>query len=693
MKKVTKRFLCLFLAAALAVFMLPTSLSGDGTDTAQAASLESSGSSASTSDESDPQEESTTIVALTTVDEDGNVISSSVTETTTEDGVTTMETASDDSTSAEEEESAEDDTAADDETSAEDDTTTGDDTSAEDDTSSEEITYTIIFDKNNSDAEGSMDSVTVSVDAESYTLPDCTYTLTGYVLAGWNTSADGTGTSYEPGAALTEALAAAGESVTLYAQWEEDTYEITTTYELTITAKTSAASSSNSALKKVQISVPKLTTTTTKTYSSGDTVSASKTTTYGLTVKVHVRNNGWKKASKNSAGTYYTYTASKASSGDYIQAIRITPSGNLKTAMSKAGLTFVYRAKTAYFGTMGWARPGYAAGSTGNSNPMTGLTLKVISSDDLSSYSTEYRYISKTSVQYKTKYTKSSVWSSAKQNGSTSGKTTSGASIGSLAVKLVKGSSAVSGSIKYSVRTSTSDKSANWSSWKSNYSTAGSKNSKLRAIKIKLTGDMADYYDVYYRVYVNGYGWLGWAKNGEKAGTSGASYNISAVQVKLVAKGASAPGSTGSHFISTSSSTKLKMMVRAQKYSSTSKYLILVDRSAKKVGIFTGKKGNWKLKYYWSCCVGKASTPTISGSYTVGIKLYSFGESKGYSCYYATQISGNYLFHSVLYYPYTKTIKDGTMGKAVSHGCVRLTLSHAKWIYNNIPKGTKINIY
>ena len=38
-------------------------------------------------------------------------------------------------------------------------------------------------------------------------------------------------------------------------------------------------------------------------------------------------------------------------------------------------------------------------------------------------------------------------------------------------------------------------------------------------------------------------------------------------------------------------------------------------------------------------------------------------------------------------------IKDGRLGINASHGCVRLALSNAKWIYDNIPRGTKVVIY
>lgn len=44
---------------------------------------------------------------------------------------------------------------------------------------------------------------------------------------------------------------------------------------------------------------------------------------------------------------------------------------------------------------------------------------------------------------------------------------------------------------------------------------------RLEAIQIELTGQAAQQYDIYYRVHVQSYGWLDWAKNGQMSGTSG----------------------------------------------------------------------------------------------------------------------------------------------------------------------------
>ena len=38
---------------------------------------------------------------------------------------------------------------------------------------------------------------------------------------------------------------------------------------------------------------------------------------------------------------------------------------------------------------------------------------------------------------------------------------------------------------------------------------------RLEAIKIKLTGEMAKKYNIYYRVHAQNFGWLDWAKNEE----------------------------------------------------------------------------------------------------------------------------------------------------------------------------------
>lgn len=59
---------------------------------------------------------------------------------------------------------------------------------------------------------------------------------------------------------------------------------------------------------------------------------------------------------------------------------------------------------------------------------------------------------------------------------------------------------------------------------------------RLEAIELELYGEVAYYYDVYYRVHAQSYGWLGWAKNGETAGTSGMAKRLEAIQIKLVPK-------------------------------------------------------------------------------------------------------------------------------------------------------------
>ena len=94
----------------------------------------------------------------------------------------------------------------------------------------------------------------------------------------------------------------------------------------------------------------------------------------------------------------------------------------------------------------------------------------------------------------------------------------------------------------------------------------------------------------------------------------------------------------------------------------------------------------------WVCTTGAKSTQTVKGTFTVQGKGKSFGS--GYTCWYYTQFYGNYLFHSVLYKQGSMSvITDGRLGINASHGCVRLNINNAKWIYDNIPRGTKVVVY
>ena len=74
--------------------------------------------------------------------------------------------------------------------------------------------YEVTFNANG--GEGTMDAQTIYYDA-SADLTANTFTRTGYTFKGWNTKADGTGTSYADNASYTMTT----EGTTLYAQWEK----------------------------------------------------------------------------------------------------------------------------------------------------------------------------------------------------------------------------------------------------------------------------------------------------------------------------------------------------------------------------------------------------------------------------------------------------------------------------------------
>lgn len=132
-------------------------------------------------------------------------------------------------------------------------------------------------------------------------------------------------------------------------------------------------------------------------------------------------------------------------------------------------------------------------------------------------------------------------------------------------------------------------------------------------------------------------------------------------------------------------SDKQVMLNRITGTSSGTQWLIAVDRSTHKVGVFRGSAGNWSMWYYWSCVTGAPATPTITGTYrTTGFKRDALSTDS--RAIYCTQIWQGYFFHSIL-------ASESELGQSLSHGCIRMAYSSAKWIHDNIYAGTTVVIY
>ena len=124
---------------------------------------------------------------------------------------------------------------------------------------------------------------------------------------------------------------------------------------------------------------------------------------------------------------------------------------------------------------------------------------------------------------------------------------------------------------------------------------------------------------------------------------------------------------------------------------SPTEWLLAVDTESCLVGVYYKMPYGWEEGALWLCSPGTYYTPTVKGLFSVGSRGYYF-DSYGVRCYYWTQFYGDYLFHSTTYYT-SGAPKDTRLGMHLSHGCVRLETSNAKWINETIPSGTTVYVY
>lgn len=393
--------------------------------------------------------------------------------------------------------------------------------------------------------------------------------------------------------------------------------------------------------------------------------------------RAHVQDIGWQDWQANSS---FAGTSGKAKS---IQAVEFKLDGEIAQKYD-----IFYRAHVSNIGWLDWTKNGdSAAGSVGCSIPIEAIEVAIVPKGSSDAPSVGATPLLDSSLF-------PSINCESQSAGWGWGKTSEGSVAGAIGQSRalvgmglsVANDSAITGGISYLCHFA----NAGWTSWCGNGTRSTSSGNAIQAMRIELTGNLSNYFDVYYRTYVSGYGWMGWAKNGAASGTTGLNMNVEAYQVKVVAKGAPAPGVTAKSFSDSDGflgmpPDRKAMRDRIIGYGSGTQWLIAVNRSTHKVGVFRGGAGSWSLQYYWSCVTGAPGSPTITGSYrTTGFKRPVLSTDS--RARYCTQIWGGYFFHTIL-------ASESELGHSLSHGCLRMAYPSAQWIYNNINAGTAVVIY
>ena len=136
--------------------------------------------------------------------------------------------------------------------------------------------------------------------------------------------------------------------------------------------------------------------------------------------------------------------------------------------------------------------------------------------------------------------------------------------------------------------------------------------------------------------------------------------------------------------------------VAAQDSDTDYRYSIDVDLTGNQVMIYK-RDGNGEYTVPFKSFVCSVGEGTPEGRFNTTDKYdwrALFGNVYGQ---YATRITGSILFPSV---PYTSTDKStleydeyNKLGQTASMGCIRLSVKDAKWIYDNCPSGTSVNMF
>lgn len=373
-------------------------------------------------------------------------------------------------------------------------------------------TYTISFDANG--GEGSMERQEFIYDAEQ-PLAENTFINQQYQFVSWNTKADGTGIFYQNTQNILNLTSKNNEQITLYAMWNKvpDIYYKTHVQNVgwqdySNNGKVSGTEGRALRLEAIQIKL------------------LNKSYDGSIEYKTHIQNIGWESTFKKNDEISGTSGKSLR-----LEGIEIKLTGELANHYD-----IYYQVHAENFGWLGWAKNGEDAGTAGYSYRLEAIRIRIVNKNEKFP---EYGKVDsfKGKVQYQT-HIQYEGWQNYKKDGEMSG--TSGRSLRLEGIKIKTNINSYKGDIEYKTHIQNIG-------WEDKYHKNGEisgtsgKSLRLEGIIIRLTGEMSNYYDIYYRVHAENFGWLNWAKNDEKAGTEGYSYRLEGIEIVIVKKGQKPP--------------------------------------------------------------------------------------------------------------------------------------------------------
>lgn len=387
--------------------------------------------------------------------------------------------------------------------------------------------------------------------------------------------------------------------------------------------------------------------------------------------QAHCTNIGWEgwKTNGQIAGT-----TGRALS---LQAIQVRLTGEAQN-----NYDIYYRVHSANIGWLDWAKNGEIAGTTGCDTPAEAYQIVLVEKGANAPGSTENPNFTTDNVRDYTQANyrvsvKNSGWTSTSVDGEESGTTGLDLPIYGVTINIPK----IDNGIEYR----TFIKGTGWTNWVSNSQVSGDGSTEdryVQGIQIRLKGTAKALYDVYYQTHNSNYGWLGWAKNGEKAGTLYGNSSMQSLKVILMPKFTSAPGSTANYLVeeypsrnsvSPTSGSLIYVSVPYQRlfYYKDGQMIFQCDCATGQIGKSDSPRGTWHI------------TSKQRQVYITGPDYHTLVQ------YWIPYIGKQYGIHDSYWRSEYGDHVNETNG---SGGCINLTYENCTTLFNLISVGDAITV-